>query len=254
MLYNCVFVSCGALSGFYMHVRCLMSKLWHGVYTVQPVVEPVLQPIRWTARCIRALKAGLREGVIIRSWLSILQDNSHRHARHDTDRTVLSCLVWRCELSRPDRRTRQDKTAARPARASRPPPPRRRQSRQLRLAARPPTRSDVVRRTKCKHAVNCCMWLNLNYFTKRHATRANYRLTLQTLPDSLESQFTPPDMTQTALSRCVWPAVWTGHKHCDIAHSFILRYAWCLLCRTKSSAHFLAHRWKQEQQLHNKDI
>jgi len=28
--------------------------------------------------------------------------NSHRHARHDADRTVLSCLVWRCELSRPD--------------------------------------------------------------------------------------------------------------------------------------------------------
>ena len=31
--------------------------------------------------------------------------DSHRHARHDTDRTVLSCLVWRCELSRPDRQT-----------------------------------------------------------------------------------------------------------------------------------------------------
>jgi len=29
--------------------------------------------------------------------------NSHRHARHDTDRSVLSCLVWRCELSRLDR-------------------------------------------------------------------------------------------------------------------------------------------------------
>ena len=28
--------------------------------------------------------------------------NSHRHDRHDTDTTVLSCLVWRCELSRPD--------------------------------------------------------------------------------------------------------------------------------------------------------
>ena len=31
--------------------------------------------------------------------------NSHRHARHDTGRTVSSCLVWRCELSRPDRQT-----------------------------------------------------------------------------------------------------------------------------------------------------
>ena len=28
--------------------------------------------------------------------------NSHRH---DTDGTVLSCLVWRCEKSRPDRHT-----------------------------------------------------------------------------------------------------------------------------------------------------
>ena len=32
-------------------------------------------------------------------------------------------------------------------------PPRRRPGRQLRLAARPPTRSDVVRHAKCKHAV-----------------------------------------------------------------------------------------------------
>ena len=29
--------------------------------------------------------------------------NSHRHTRHDADRTVLSCLLWRCELSRPYR-------------------------------------------------------------------------------------------------------------------------------------------------------
>ena len=33
-----------------------------------------------------------------------VKPNSHRHghARHDADRTILSCLVWRCELSRPD--------------------------------------------------------------------------------------------------------------------------------------------------------
>ena len=31
--------------------------------------------------------------------------NSHRCTRHDTDSTVLSCLVWRCELSRPDHPT-----------------------------------------------------------------------------------------------------------------------------------------------------
>ena len=34
-----------------------------------------------------------------------LRASSHRHARHNTDRTVLLCLVWRCELSRPDRQT-----------------------------------------------------------------------------------------------------------------------------------------------------
>ena len=32
--------------------------------------------------------------------------NSHRHARHDTDRTVSSCPVWRCELSRTARQVR----------------------------------------------------------------------------------------------------------------------------------------------------
>ena len=31
-----------------------------------------------------------------------LTANSHRHTGHDTDKTVLSYLVWRCELSRPD--------------------------------------------------------------------------------------------------------------------------------------------------------
>jgi len=28
--------------------------------------------------------------------------NPHRHTRHDTDMTVLLCLVWRCELCQPD--------------------------------------------------------------------------------------------------------------------------------------------------------
>ena len=31
--------------------------------------------------------------------------DSHRRSRHDTDTTVLSCLLWRRELSRPDRQT-----------------------------------------------------------------------------------------------------------------------------------------------------
>ena len=52
---------------------------------------------------------------------------------------------------------------------------------------------------KCKHAVDCCMWLGLNFFTKRHATRVIYRLTVQTLPDGLDTQFTLPDTTDRAL-------------------------------------------------------
>jgi len=91
--------------------------------------------------------------------------------------------------------------------ACRPPPPRRRPGKQLRLAARPPTRSDVVRHAKCKHAVDCRISLNINFFTIRHTTRAIYRLTVQTLPDGLETQFTPPDTTQTGPSCLVWRAV-----------------------------------------------
>ena len=34
-----------------------------------------------------------------------LKADLHRHSRHDTDRTVLSCLVWRCVWSRPDCQT-----------------------------------------------------------------------------------------------------------------------------------------------------
>ena len=49
--------------------------------------------------------------------------------------------------------------------------------------------------------------LTVSCFTKRHATRVIYRLTVQTLPDGLETQFTPPDTTQTALSCRVWRAV-----------------------------------------------
>jgi len=58
-------------------------------------------------------------------------------------------------LSRPDRQTgayvgvRRAVAQALPAR---PVPPRCRSAMQLGLAARPPTRSDVVRHAKCKHA------------------------------------------------------------------------------------------------------
>jgi len=44
------------------------------------------------------------------------------------------------------------------------------------------------------------MPLGLNFITKCHATRVIYQLTVQTLPDGLETQFTPPDTAQTALS------------------------------------------------------
>ena len=37
--------------------------------------------------------------------ICVNEANLQRHARHDTDRTVLSCLAWRCELSRLDRHT-----------------------------------------------------------------------------------------------------------------------------------------------------
>jgi len=39
-----------------------------------------------------------------------------------------------------------------------------------------------------------------NFFTKRHATKVIYRLTVQTLPDCLETHFTPLDTTQTGPS------------------------------------------------------
>ena len=143
------------------------------------------------------------------------------------DKTKLSCLCrfrfgavnwivktvadWKFEVrtrsqqsSNLHRDTRDDKTVAP---ACRPSPRRRRPGRQLRLAARPPTRSDVVRHVKRKHAVDCCIWQ-----TKRHATTVIYRLTVLTFPDGLETQFTPPDTTPTALSRRVWwRAVWTGN-------------------------------------------
>jgi len=37
---------------------------------------------------------------------------------------------------------------------------------------------------------------NVNFFTKRYATMVIRHLTVQTLPDGLETQFTPPDTTQ----------------------------------------------------------
>jgi len=99
-----------------------------------------------------------------------------------------------------------DKTAAP---VSRPPPPRRRPGRPLRLAARPPTRSDVVRHAKCKHAVDCCIWLNLNFFTKRHATKVIYVLRLCLAVSRLNSHRLTRH--RYVLSCLVLRAVWIGH-------------------------------------------
>ena len=49
-----------------------------------------------------------------------------------------------------------------------------------------------------------------NCFTKRHATRIVHGQTLQTLQYCRETQFTPPDTTQTAQFCRVWRDVWIG--------------------------------------------
>ena len=89
--------------------------------------------------------------------------------RRVTARNATDNVMWpnRRIKANSHRHTRHDKTVTPACR-----PPRRRPGRQLRLTARPPTRSDVVPSAKCKHAVDCC----LNFFAKRHATRVIYRL------------------------------------------------------------------------------
>ena len=104
-------------------------------------------------------------------WLAAQCD---RRTHSDAERT--------CPAVSSYRHTRYDKTAAPACR-----PPRRRPGRQLCL-------DNMQRRCtprNCNHAVDCCLWLNLNFFTKRHTTTVIYRLTVQTLPDSIETQFTP---------------------------------------------------------------
>ena len=83
------------------------------------------------------------------------------------------------------------------------------QARQAATPSRPTAHTQQRHCTprKCKHAVDRCIRLGLNFFTKRQATRVIYRLTVQTLPDGLETQFTPPDTTRTGLSCRVWRAV-----------------------------------------------
>jgi len=81
------------------------------------------------------------------------------------DRRTHSDAERTCPAASSHRHTRQDKTVAPASR----PPPWRKPGRQLRLAARPPTRSDVVRHAKYKQAADCCVWLGVNFFAKRRS-------------------------------------------------------------------------------------
>jgi len=134
------------------------------------------------------------------------------------DRCVL-CLVCAavCRAAQCDRRTHSDAERTCPAVSSH---RHTRQDRcaclstaaatQARQAATPSRPSAHTQRRctpqKCKRAVDCHVWLNLNFFSKRNAMTVIYRLTVQTLPGGLETRFTPPDTTQ----HCI--VLWTGHK------------------------------------------
>jgi len=48
---------------------------------------------------------------------------------------------------------------------------------------------------------------DIGNMVKKPRDEGIYRLTVQTLPDGLETQFTPPDTTQTGPSCSVWRAV-----------------------------------------------
>ena len=173
-----------------------------------------------------------------------------------SDRCVL-CLVKACWAAQCDRRThsdaertfpainshrhtRQDKTAPPACR----PPPRRRPGRQLCLAARPPTRSDVVRHEK--HTVDCCIWLNLNFFSKRHATRVIYRLTVQTARRSWDSIHTARHDTDMFCR--VWRAVWRVLTATAVVHErgplVRGRYWWCwwLIVHTIYASRTFSHQ------------
>ena len=96
-------------------------------------------------------------------------------------------------------------TPAHQTRLPRLPVDRRRDAGQAERQTATPSRPTVHTQRRCtprkyKHALDCCIQLGPNFFTNRHAMRVIYRQTVQTLPDGLETQFTPPDTTQTGLS------------------------------------------------------
>jgi len=194
----------------------------------------IKRPQVWNGNNLAAALRTLPAASMLWCWS---QFTSPRQTRHRLNCFVVSGLVWRCELSRPDRcvlclvyvgvssgtmrppdalrrscpavsshrYTRQDKTVAP---ACRPPP---QQARQAAVSSR--TTAHTQRRCtprKCKHAVDYCIRLNLNFFTIRHSTRVIYRLTVQTLPDVLETH-SHRLTRQTGPSCHVWRAVWIGH-------------------------------------------
>jgi len=170
------------------------------------------------------------------------QFTSPRQTRHRLNCFVVSGLVWRCELSRPDRCVlclvcvgsvrRHNATAGRtPTQLSSGQFTPLHQTRQdcraclstaaatgqagscAAKAVSSRTTAHTQRRCtprKCKHAVDYCIRLNLNFFTIRHSTRVIYRLTVQTLPDGLETH-SHRLTRQTGPSCHVWRAVWIGH-------------------------------------------
>ena len=160
--------------------------------------------------------------VWVREWrCGVLKANSHCHARYDTHRTVSSCLVWWCELSRLDRQTGafcvwsvsewvwwRSATAGRtpmqntlvrwsihtttPDKTRLPHLPVDCLCRGWASHAATPSHPTAHMQwhcmpQKCKHAVDCCIWLNLNFSTKHHATRVIYWLTVKSLPDCLQT-------------------------------------------------------------------
>ena len=70
------------------------SVTWKSpVFTLKTHSRPLLAKLTVTACCRLTERKTLSRPTYFTQKAS-----SHRHARHDADRTVLSCPVWRCEL------------------------------------------------------------------------------------------------------------------------------------------------------------
>jgi len=120
----------------------------------------------------------------------------------------------------PPHQTRQDRRACLSTAAA---------ATQARQAATPsrPTAHTHRRCTprKCKHDVDYCIWLNLNFFTKRHATSVIYRLTVQTARRSRDS---------IHAACCVWRVVWIGLNFLRVVY-----FHSATIASLKTTHHFL---------------